>query len=293
MTGAKSLRKPEAYPVTCRADRAVAERAAREWAVLSLDELRECGLNKTAVRVRVRRGNLHPYHRAVYAVGHRNVALEGHLLAAVKACGPGTVLSHYAAAVLHGYVTWDGRPVDVIAPSRHRLAGIRAHQSESIERTIVKRIPVTPRLRTIIDLARVADERTVKRALRAAKFTTRELEKLPRSIIDLGADPTESPLEDRVLDLIVNGGLQRPESNPPYRLPTGTVYPDLRWPALRLIVEVDSREWHDDPLARLDDAQRQAELEAQGERVLRVTSAQMDQPQTVLARLRAAGVPEA
>ena len=82
-------------------------------------------------------------------------------------------------------------------------------------------------------------------------------------------------------------------SNAPYRLPTRTVYPDLRWPALRLIVEVDSLEWHDDPLARLDDAQRQAELEAQGERVLRVTSAQMEQPWMVIARLRAAGVPDA
>jgi very-short-patch-repair endonuclease len=62
---------------------------------------------------------------------------------------------------------------------------------------------------------------------------------------------------------------------------------------LRLIVEVDSREWHDDPLARLDDAQRQAELEACGERVLRVTSAQLKQPRLFLARLRAAGVPDA
>jgi hypothetical protein len=35
------------------------------------------------------------------------------------------------------------------------------------------------------------------------------------------------------------------------------------------------------------------ELEADGERVLRVTSAQLKQPRLFLARLRAAGVPEA
>jgi hypothetical protein len=40
------------------------------------------------------------------------------------------------------------------------------------------------------------------------------------------------------------------EVNAPFRLASGTVYPDLRWPQLRLIVEVDSAEWHDDPLAQ-------------------------------------------
>jgi very-short-patch-repair endonuclease len=80
--------------------------------------------------------------------------------------------------------------------------------------------------------------------------------------------------------------------NAPYRLPGHTVYPDLWWPALRLVIEADSREWHDDPLARHEDAERQAELEAAGERVIRVTSAQMRRPRQVLARLRAAGVPE-
>ena len=145
-----------------------------------------------------------------------------------------------------------------------------------------------PKLRTVIDLARVAEDATVKRALRAAKFSVAELERLPRRILDLGAVPTRSPLEDRVYDLVVGSRLERPQSNPPYRLAKRTVYPDLYWPHLRLIVEVDSREWHDDPLARLDDAERQAELEAAGERVLRVTSADMRNPRRVLARLRAA-----
>jgi hypothetical protein len=288
-----SQSKSQAYPPTTRADIAVAERAAGEWSVLSLDELRECGLNKVAVGVRVRRGNLHLLYRGVYAVGHHNIPLEGRFLAAVKACGPLAVLSHFSAACLHCLLKWDGRPFDVTAPTKHRHPRINAHRSKTIERVVLKGIPVTPKLRTVIDLAKVADETTVKRALRAAKFSKQELEQLPRHIRDLGAVPTASPLEDVAFDLVVKLGLQAPEVNRPYRLPTRTVYPDLRWPALRLIVEVDSREWHDDPLAQLDDAQRQAELEAAGERVIRVTSAQMKQPRMILARLRAAGVPEA
>ena len=47
--------------------------------------------------------------------------------------------------------------------------------------------------------------------------------------------------------------------------------PDFRWPEQRLVIEADSREWHDDPIAQQDDATRQAILEAAGERVLRVT----------------------
>ncbi len=168
------------------------------------------------------------------------------------------------------------------------------HQSERIERTFVKGIPVTPRLRTVIDLARVADEKTVKRALRAARFSKRELEQLPRHILDLGRGRRRGARSRTApTTSIVAAGLERPYVNPPYRLPARTVIPDLRWPALRLIVEVDSREWHDDPLARLDDEQRQAELEAHGERVIRVTDAQLKQPRLFLARLRAAGVKDA
>jgi hypothetical protein len=293
MTKRWSERKSQAYPAITQADIAVAQRAAGEWSVLSLDELRECGLNKVAVGVRVRRGNLHPRYRGVYAVGHHNIPLEGQFLAAVKACGPLAVLSHFSAACLHCLLKWDGRPFEITAPTKHRHPRIKAHRSVNIERVLVQGIPVSPKLRTVTDLAKVADETTVKRALRAAKFSARELEQLPRHILDLSAVPTKSPLEDEAHDVVVKGGLQAPEVNPPYRLPTRTVYPDLRWPALRLIVEVDSREWHDDPLARLDDAQRQAELEACGERVLRVTSAQMKQPRLFLARLRAAGVPDA
>jgi very-short-patch-repair endonuclease len=79
-----------------------------------------------------------------------------------------------------------------------------------------------------------------------------------------------------------------------HRLARRTVYPDLRWPELKLIVEIDSVAWHDDPLAQHEDALRQAELEALAERVLRLTPSDLrERPQQTLARLRATGVPEA
>jgi len=67
------------------------------------------------------------------------------------------------------------------------------------------------------------------------------------------------------------------------------VVPDFRWPDRRLIVEADGRIWHDNKLAREDDADRQALLEMHGERVVRVTWEQAisDRPRTI-KRLRAA-----
>jgi very-short-patch-repair endonuclease len=71
-----------------------------------------------------------------------------------------------------------------------------------------------------------------------------------------------------------------------------TIVPDFRWPEQRLVVEADGAEWHDDRLAREDDADRQAILEAHGERVMRVTWAQtVRRDRQTLARLTRAGAP--
>jgi very-short-patch-repair endonuclease len=70
--------------------------------------------------------------------------------------------------------------------------------------------------------------------------------------------------------------------------------PDFRWPGERLILEADGKAWHDHKLAREDDVARQAVLEADGWRVLRVTWAQaIDRPAQTIARLRAAAAPDA
>jgi hypothetical protein len=288
MWSQKDVQQPFA---TTSPDARAARLAAGQWSVVTLDNLRACGLSYSAVKVRVARGVLHQLYKGVFAWGHHNIPTEGRFLAAVLACGPYAVLSHYSAAALRCLVRWDGRPFEITAPGKHSHPRINTHRSSDVEREILKGIPVTPKLRTVIDLARVEDDETVKRALRAAKFNAAELARLPASILALGAVPTRSPAEDSAYDVVVRAGLQPPdEVNAPFRLRSGTVYPDLRWPALRLIVEVDSAEWHDDPLAQLADRERQAELEALGERVLRVRKRELRHPR-FLARLRAAGVP--
>jgi very-short-patch-repair endonuclease len=96
-----------------------------------------------------------------------------------------------------------------------------------------------------------------------------------------------------LLDLIVSGGLVVPDVNRPLTINGRRVIPDFRWPQQRLVIEADGAEWHDFRVAREDDAERQAILEADGERVVRVTwdQAVRRQKQT-LARLEAAGAPK-
>ena len=95
-----------------------------------------------------------------------------------------------------------------------------------------------------------------------------------------------------MLDLILRGRLVHPRVNEALRLSGRRVVPDFRWPEQGLVVEADGAAWHDNQLAREDDAERQALLEAHGDRVLRVTWDQaIARPGQTLARIRAAGAP--
>jgi very-short-patch-repair endonuclease len=309
----RRLHRADADELDTRADVRVARRAAEEWGVLSLDELRACGLSSDAVSVRVANGRLHPRHRGVYAVGHANPPLEGRFLAAVKACGPGAVLSHFSAAALLGFVRWDDRypEVTVRGPATRVHAGIRVHRSGALDPQDVARhdgIAVTAPARTLLDLASTVDYLALRRAVRQAQSLGRVdirhlvevLRRLgPRRgsrnlarVVATGPAPTRSMLEDAVLDLVLSGGLAHPAVNAPLVVGGRRVVPDFRWPRERLVVEADGAAWHDHKLAREDDAERQALLEAHGERVVRVTWHQaITRRAETLARLRAAGAP--
>jgi hypothetical protein len=148
-----------------------------------------------------------------------------------------------------------------------------------------RNIPTTTPARTLIDLAAILPYKPLRRAVREAQRTvpaTKVLATLdalgPRrgttnltKILATGPAPTRSELEDVVLDLLLKGGIPHPQVNVPLTIQGRRVIPDFRWPEHRLVLEADGAAWHDDRLAREDDAERQALLEAHGERVLRVT----------------------
>jgi hypothetical protein len=285
-----------------------AELAAGREGVLSIAELRTCGLDDQAVGVRVRNGWLHRLHRGVYAVGHAGASLRGRFRAAVLACGRGTALAFFAAAGDWEFIPWEERPIEVIVTrgGARRIDGVRVHRSRSLTRRDVRwrdGIPVTSPARTLLDLATVLPERALRRAARQAQalklVTIRELREITdrcsghhgaaklRKVVADGPAPTRSPLEDVLLDLLDGAGLERPEINAPLRLGGETIIPDALWRERRLAIEADSVTWHDHKLTRENDARKQAILEAHGWRVLRITHEQAKrQPRQTLARIR-------
>ena len=278
-----------------KVDNAVAYLAAEQWGILSLAELRTCGLSGDMVSDRVRKGHLHRLHRGVYAVGHPNVPLNGRFLAAVKACGPTARLSHYSAAALYGFVTWDGRlpEVTVTGTTTRTHRGIRVRRAKAAGGVLRREmIPVTTPARTLADLASVLPSKGLRRATRQARAHGLISPQEANRIVAAGYIPTRSELEDAFLDLI-DGVLERPDVNVPLTIDGRRVVPDFRWPAQRLVVETDGAAWHDERLAREDDAERQAILEAAGERVVRVTWDQATgRKRQTLERLIQAGAPK-
>jgi hypothetical protein len=198
------------------------------------------------------------------------------------------VLSHFSAAALWDLVAYDPRrDPDVIARHAKRIPGLNAHQSHKPPPQVrYDRIPVTTPARTLADLSSVLPFKPHRRAVREALARSRITPDEAAALTDDTPAPTRSELEDMVLDLIDAAGFERPRVNEP--LANGLI-PDFRWPDQRLILEADGAAWHKD---RDQDARRQARLEADGERVIRVTYAQArDRPEETTRRLEAAGIP--
>jgi very-short-patch-repair endonuclease len=227
-------------------------------------------------------------------------------MAAVLACGDGAVVSHRSAAHLWALLPYPApqHPIDVTVPSRHsRLRpGIRVHRVDRLDPRDVRthnRVPVTTPARTLLDLA-AESPRAFEQALAEAEtrhlVTHRHLEAVLernarrpgagvlRAALARDASPawTRSEAEERFLALIRKAGLPAPETN--VRL--GPYEVDFLWRPERLIVEVDGFRFHSSRAAFERDRLRDAELQTNGFRVIRVTWRQLaDQPEAMLARL--------
>lgn len=245
-------------------------------------------------------------------MGHPNVSQKGLFIAAVKACKPDAALSHRSEAARLGVRPWTGGDIDVTTragTSKHH-SGIQVHRSSLITRgdlTVRDGILVTNPTWTMVALASVLSPQdlrsTIRDALGMKLVSMRGLVTLldrlgpirgARTLREIlaRAQPTRSELEDVVYDLIVGGGFTPPEVNQPLRLEGRVVVPDFRWPDHRLVVEADGARWHDNALARADDAERQALLERHGETLVRVTWDEATlRPAASRARIDAVGAP--
>jgi very-short-patch-repair endonuclease len=256
----------------------IARLAAHQHGVVAQPQLLAAGLDRTAIAYRRKVGRLHLLHRGVYAVGHRPPSPLATAMAAVLACGPDAALSHGSAAALWGIVSRWPSPTHVTAPSDRRHPGIHVHRSRHADATTHYGIRATTPARTLVDLADVLDHTALTRAVNEAQVrrltTANELTTLltrypGRRTAQLTPErgATRSELEDRFVRFLKRHGLPLPELN--QSVAGHEVDAVYREP--RLIIELDSRQFHSTPRAFEQDRDRDADLLNAGFSTLRIT----------------------
>ncbi len=230
--------------------------------------------------------------RGIYQVGPVT-AEHGRDMAAVLACGGTALLSHHSAAAL-----WKVRPqhdgdvhVTVSGHDQRSRPGLRVHQSLSLNAAVLDGLPLTTPARTLRDLATCLPQHQLDRAVEEAqvlRLTTREeLLQLDGSralarALHIEPSLTRSEAERRLLDLVRAARLPRPETN--VRVAGHEV--DFLWRDHKLVVEVDGFAFHATRAAFERDRARDADLQAAGYRVIRLTWRQIvEEPHAVVARL--------
>jgi very-short-patch-repair endonuclease len=291
-------------------DNAIARLAARQRGVVSTRQLHAAGFDDAAIKRRRRAGHLHRLHRGVYLVGHAVPPERAPEIAALLACGPGSIVSHRSAARLWGlpsFRDWT-TPVEVTVAGRDasRRPGITIYRTQSFDVRDVRRIdgiPATAPARTLMDLAAVLPIDDVEvavvdahaRGLLAGGHLAEVLDrsrrrrgtKALRSLLERAraGGMTRSEAERRMLGLVRTAALPVPSVN----ARVGRFEVDFLWPDQKVIVEVDGYAFHAGKRSFERDRQRDAALVARGYVVLRVTWRQLaTRRDAVIAQIAAA-----
>jgi hypothetical protein len=269
--------------------------------VISRQQLRTLGMSNRAISRAADEGPLHPIFRGVFAYGNPDIGEKGRFRAATLACGDGAAVSHRSAAALMGLIDRGPVVIDVIAPGARgrKIDGIRVHKvrlPRGDEVGTFDGIPCTSPSRVFVDLAGTVGARTLRSGFeRAAAKGVLDLDgieavvargprrgaKALRALIAVWrpAAPVarkgklKSPLEAKVLPIVLRGGAPKPRVNAPVELVEGRcIEVDLLWEAESFVVEADSRDFHGTEAAFECDRWRDRELMRAGYSTLRVTN---------------------
>ncbi len=266
-------------------------------------QLLGAGVSSAAIERRLRNGTLLPEYPGVYRVGHRAPSIEASYLAAVLACGKGSLLSGPAAGHLLGLLKDAAPSPEVTTATERRVEGIRTRRSRmTIDRRdamLLRAIPVTTVPRTLVDLAAVLPLDRLARACheagamygttpaqaevvlarRANSPGAAKLRRILRGEVHI----TLSKLEARFLELLDEAELPLPQTN----RPVGGRRVDCRWPRERLTVELDSYRYHHSRHAWEQDRRREREAHARGDDLRRYTYGDVfEHPRLMLRELR-------
>jgi very-short-patch-repair endonuclease len=284
-------------------DRQIARLAGRQRTILSTKQLSACGLGEDAISYRIRSGRYTVVFRGVVSVVSGEFPSLAREQAAFLACGPRAFLSHHTAAFSWGLREPHPYDMDVTIAGRfvRSRKGIRTHRVDNIHRSELRRhqgLWVSSPARALLEIAARLPLSPLGDALGEGiahrRLAPRDIEELiehhphARGVARLAAVSgdqdataiTRSRAERAFLKLIRDSRLPPPVPN----VPLGPYVPDFTWPEQRLIVEIDSYQFHAGPDGFQTDREKDLFYRAAGFDVLRFTRNQViHEPAMVLA----------
>ncbi|MEX2394902.1 MAG: type IV toxin-antitoxin system AbiEi family antitoxin domain-containing protein [Actinomycetota bacterium] len=250
------------------------EIASSQYSVFTFHQALEVGFTASAVKRRVDRGVWIRLHRAVFVPATVAIGWEQRTMAAIFACGPDAVASHGSAALIRGIGSNDGYPYVTVPSTRFRAhLGVVVRRTGSFEMRRRHSFPVTPPMRTLLDLGHVYAEARLEHALDAANrgglilltrldayLTQADHRSRPGSgflremvRMRLGSRPIGSDLETDLFRLLRRFKLALPI--PQFRVETahGVRYLDFAYPDQMVAIEINGFEEHAGKRAKFDD----------------------------------------
>jgi len=285
-------------------------RAANQYGLITLDQLRTLGVTRRQLADLVAAGWLHLLAPRVYGVAGAPASLERRTQLGLLHLGDGAVVSYEAAARLHRFDRHLADAVEFTVPRsrRHMRGAFQVHSTTdlpAIDRVRVAGFPRTSATRTIIDLARaripsVRLEAAIDSAVRTGASSplvlTRRLDdlrgpgrwgarRLDQLLLESGG---HTLLERRFLALMRRAGLPAPTPQVVHGQGARTVARvDFLFESDGVVVEVSGRKGHASDADRARDAQRRNELQDLGRRVYEYTFAQVTgDPEFVIRTMR-------
>jgi hypothetical protein len=266
-------------------------------------------MSATATSRRVRSKRWTIVYPSVYFIGPGQIPWKSRLAAACAWAGTDAVVSHLAAAQLHGLLTSRNAVSVTVGRKKNSANGVEVHwHPDGVGQTVkVDGIPVTSVERTILDICRSSRRRfaleITERAIRGGRTNLRRLVKL---LDDPATKPcrtlawilkkrfahgvTDSEAEDLYMRLARKDPSCRGWVHHHVVTRHGQHLAELDFAYLAELVnvEIDGDEAHDNPVAGQRDKRRDALLGEMGWIVLRFTYWQLvDEPEWVIDRVRA------
>jgi hypothetical protein len=243
----------------------VAGLAAAQAGIIGRRQLYAKKVSRGEVRANIRAGRWRGCGTHAVATFTGPLTEEAKLWVAVLEGGPRAMLDGESSLVVAGLERYDVRKIRVSVPRGARIR--HRGRSSTVDIRQTRRILASdrdpesaiPRTRTEVAAVRAfLWARTIKQAVLVLTMVVQQnlttVEKIAEAAIAVRRDPRRDRLHGTILELaggvrslgeldVVRlcreRGLPPPQSQTLVRMANGTYYLDLRWPAYRLVVEVD------------------------------------------------------